>query len=53
MDERKDLESWLKEAVEHVMPDVDVEYLQGGQYMENFEKVKKYALEVYNRANMD
>lgn len=53
MDERKDLESWLKEAVEHVMPDVDIEYLQGGQYMENFEKVKKYALEVYNRANMD
>lgn len=53
MDEREDLESWLKEAVEHVMPDVDIEYLQGGQYMENFEKVKKYALEVYNRANMD
>ena len=53
LQEREDMERWLKSAVICQMPDTEVEYLPGGDYMGNFETIKNYAKEIYNNAHVD
>lgn len=53
LQEREDMERWLKSAVIRQMPDTEVEYLPGGDYMGNFETIKNYAKEIYNNAHVD
>lgn len=51
--EREDMELWLISAVIRLMPDTDIEYLPGGDYLGNFETIKNYVKEIYNNAYVD
>ena len=51
--EREGMEMWLHAMIHCLMPDVDIEYLPGGDYLGNFETIKNYVKEIYNNAYLD
>lgn len=53
MSERIDMERWLIDAVQRFYQDTEVEYLTGGNYLENFNTVKSYVNGVYLNEKLD
>lgn len=53
IEEREDMKEWLEDAIRFCMPEANIEYLPGGDYLGNFETIKNYAKEIYNNAYVD